>query len=367
MKNPQFKNDYQMNMEIAEKIIEIIERGSVEEWRKAWQSCNSSDLSELFALVVDGFCGVNIYNPSKTYTLIPDLVPAGFYVTFIDIKKHDLKLKKGSKGIPHYKPALYNKFFTQNQEKSFLQFAEDTDIMDSVNELINGSKRFLYVTFTYTDTKEKTQIFDGAVYYNKQYKKFYFQEFRHILEYFFKASDCGISNEDIKKLWNITAGKKKFEPVERIKKAEAVKNSYIERANLKFNEVAQDRAFYRPADHSVTVPTIDQFKNGEAYYQVLFHEFAHSTGYYKLLNRKGIGGLHGFGSVEYSKEELIAELSSLYTLTSLKLINDDILKNSIAYLKSWGEGLKKGIKHNILATIAQSRKATNLILNIDQD
>ena len=66
-------------------------------------------------------------------------------------------------------------------------------------------------------------------------------------------------------------------------------------------------------------------------------------------------------------EELVAELSSLYTLTNLKLINDDILKNSISYLKSWGESLKEGIKHNIMVTIAQSRKATNLILNINQD
>lgn len=364
-KNPQYKNDYQMNLEVAERIIKTIESGDVQAWRKTWIT-TAANFNNLYELVINDYLAVNIYS-QKEYNPILDNVPAGFYVTFIDIKKHDLKLKKGSKGVPHYKPARYNKFFTKNQEDAFYKFIERENLTDKLEALILGTIYKIEAKFTYIDTNGKEQIFNATVYYNHTLEKFFFQEFRYILEYFFKAADCGITNEDIKKMWGVTEEENKT-PVDRIATAEAVKNDYIVRANLKFNEVHQDQAYYMPLNHSVTMPKIQQFDGANNYYQTLFHEFAHSTGHASLLNRKGVAGKnHGFGSVEYSKEELIAELSSLYTLTSLNLINDEILSNSIAYLRGWGQQLKDGIKHNIIATIAQSRKATNLILNLNQD
>ena len=369
-KNAPYKNDYQMNLEVAEKIINIIENGDVQSWRKAWTTpgANSSK-KELFDLVLEGLIGINIFN-FRTYGMIPDFIPAGFYVTFIDIKKHGLKLAKGSKGIPHYKPAIYNKFLTKNQQDAFdALLSEDPEIQEKYNTIVNDPTRGFVVKFTYKDTHGKDQEFYEYIMYSRKYQKVYYEESRYILEYFFKASDCGISNDDIKKMWGID--KDTTETIKnnfnRIENAEAVKNSYIERSHLDFEEVVQDRAYYSPTKHLVVVPNLNQFDTVENYYQVLYHEFAHSTGHSSLLNRKGVTSSQGFGSVIYSKEELVAELSSLYTLTNLKLINDDILKNSISYLKSWGESLKEGIKHNIMVTIAQSRKATNLILNINQD
>ena len=366
--NPQVKNDYQMNLEIANKIIEIIESGDVKQWRKAWTNPDAhSSLNELYNLVLNDYLAVNIYSLKK-YNPILSNVPAGFYVTFIDIKKHGLKLAKGSKGVPHYKPACYNKFLTKNQEESLNELIEsDSEIKAQIEKLVNGTIWTLKVSFKYVDTQGKTRLFVEDLSYSKKYDKFYYQEFRYILEYFFKASDCGLSNEDIKTLWKLESTTETTETIDRNQNAEKVKNSYIERTKLDFIESAQDQAYYMPSAHKVVVPTLNQFQNSEDYYQVVFHEFAHSTGHYNLLNRKGITGLCGFGSVSYSKEELVAELSSLYTLSSLKIITDKILENSIAYLKSWGQGLKEGIKHNILSTITQSRKATNLILNIEKD
>jgi antirestriction protein ArdC len=46
------------------------------------------------------------------------------------------------------------------------------------------------------------------------------------------------------------------------------------------------------------------------YYEVLFHELIHSTGNKSRVNReKDMGGWQQFGSREYSKEELIADVS----------------------------------------------------------
>lgn len=367
-KNAPYKNDYQMNLDIANKVIEIIENGDVQRWKKSWYTPNAdTSKRKLFDLVIDEMIGVNIFS-LKTYTLIPDMIPSGFYVTFIDIKNHGLKLTKGSKGIPHYKPALYNKFLTKNQQDALNKLiSENQEVAKSYESLINGDSYGFTVSFKYLDTHGNEQFFNEYIMYSKKYQKIYFEEFRYILEYFFHASDCGLSNDDIKKLWGIEKEAPATKDFDRVENAEVVKNSYIERANLKFNEVMQDQAYYMPANHSVTVPTLQQFDTVEDYYQTLFHEFAHSTGHCSLLNRNGVTGAHAFRSVAYSKEELVAELSSLYTLTSLNLINDDILKNSIAYLRSWGKGLKEGIKHNIMITLAQSRKATNLILNINQD
>lgn len=366
--NPQVKNDYQMNLEIANKVIEIIESGNVQEWRKAWINPDAhSSLNELYNLVLNDYLAVNIYS-LKTYNPVLSNVPAGFYVTFIDIKKHGLKLAKGSKGVPHYKPACYNKFLTKNQEEALNDLMEENpEIKAQIEKLVNGSIWSVKVSFKYTDTQGKERPFTEDLYFSKKCNKIYFQEFRYILEYFFKASDCGLSNEDIKTLWRLSDTATTTETIDRNENAENIKKSYIERVNLDFEESAQDQAYYMPSKHKVVVPTLNQFKECEDYYQVVFHEFAHSTGHRNLLNRKGIVGLCGFGSVTYSKEELVAELSSLYTLSSLKIINDKILSNSIAYLKSWGQGLKEGIQHNILSTIAQSRKATNLILNINQE
>jgi antirestriction protein ArdC len=49
------------------------------------------------------------------------------------------------------------------------------------------------------------------------------------------------------------------------------------------------------------------FDSEEEYYVTLFHEFIHSTGLEKRLNRKGIKDKMVFGDEDYSNEELTAE------------------------------------------------------------
>lgn len=364
-KNPSCKSDYEMNEEIAKKIISIIEKGDVQRWRKTWTCTFTQSMRKIYDLVVADNLAVNICS-MKQYNPILDNIPAGFYVTFKDIKANNFKLKKGSKGVPHYKAAIYEKYLTKKLEQILNNYLEENpDKKEKFNSLIAGEASSLYLDFEYIDPEDGTsKKFTQVLYYNSRYNKVYYKEFRYILEYFFKAEDCNI---DIVKFWKLDLSKtEEVTKNKRIEIAEKIKNSYIERAKLTYKESNQDEAYYMPALHKVVTPTLQQFSDSENYYQTLFHEFTHSTGHPSLLNRSTLTAKCGFGSATYSKEELVAELGSLYILNSLDLLNDEILNNSIAYLKGWGQGLKDGIRHNIISTIRQSQKSTNLILNKEE-
>lgn len=362
-KNTFVKNDYQMNQEIAEKIIDIIESGNIREWRRTWTTTAGHNLDTIYELVQEGYLAVNVYT-LKEYE--PLIVPSGFYVTFKQIRDHHLHLNKGAKGIPNYKPAYFYKLLTQAEEKAlFEKMNEDKDFETLIRELISGKRQSVKVYLEYTDDKNQVKLLSEVIEWNNKKKKFQYRKFQYVLEYLFQAQDC---NLNIRELWKLSdAGTKIVNDLQRIQRVEEVKDSYITRANLKFEEIYQSQAYYRQSDHRVVVPTKNQFETIEDYYQTVLHEFAHSTGHPSLLNRKTLTASCGFASVMYSKEELVAELSSLYTMISLDLMNDRLLENSIAYLKGWGNSLKDGIRYNILNTIAQSRKATNLILGIDEN
>ena len=77
----------------------------------------------------------------------------------------------------------------------------------------------------------------------------------------------------------------------------------------------QDNAFYSISRNQITIPEKSQFKDGESWYGTAFHEMVHSTGAENQLNR--LKPQSGFGSDEYAREELVAELGSAW-LGSLK-------------------------------------------------
>jgi antirestriction protein ArdC len=73
------------------------------------------------------------------------------------------------------------------------------------------------------------------------------------------------------------------------------------------------RAFYRPAIDTVHMPSKSSFAKPEEYYATLFHEYTHATGHEKRLNRHIEENTNfDFGSKEYSREELVAELGSAF-------------------------------------------------------
>ena len=84
----------------------------------------------------------------------------------------------------------------------------------------------------------------------------------------------------------------------------------------------------------VNVPSIQQFENSEEFYCTLFHELCHSTGHATRLNRKGISGLTPFGTKQYSKEELVAEMGAAFLSSHAGIDYEVITENSAAYILS---------------------------------
>lgn len=98
-----------------------------------------------------------------------------------------------------------------------------------------------------------------------------------------------------------------------------------------------DSAYYSISKNEIIVPEKKQFKNGESFYSNLAHEMGHSTGAENQLNRLKPTS---FGSKEYAREELVAEMSA--ALVSQRYGMSKTLKeDSLPYLKGWLNSLKE--------------------------
>lgn len=119
-------------------------------------------------------------------------------------------------------------------------------------------------------------------------------------------------------------------------------------------------AFYSPLSDSVTVPELNQFDKPEDFYATLFHELGHSTGHETRLNRD-LKNHAGFGSHEYSKEELVAEFCASY-LCGVSGIENRTLENQASYINGWLTILKDQKQRKWLPWAAsQAQKAADYI------
>jgi antirestriction protein ArdC len=121
-------------------------------------------------------------------------------------------------------------------------------------------------------------------------------------------------------------------------------------------------ACYQPPEDLVRIPKIRDFESAEAYYATLFHELGHSTGHLNRLNRPGVTGSIHFGSCDYSREELVAELTSAFCCAEVG-IDNSILDNAASYIHGWLEALQ-GDPKAVVAAAGQAQRATDYILNV---
>ena len=120
-------------------------------------------------------------------------------------------------------------------------------------------------------------------------------------------------------------------------------------------------ASYSPFLDVVNVPDIVQFSCSEEYYSTLFHELAHRTGHSTRLDRfKKDQGPARFGSENYSKEELIAEMASAFLCHRCQIDLPTIVQNQAAYLSSWIKVLQ-GDSKLIITAASQAEKAAKFI------
>ena len=118
----------------------------------------------------------------------------------------------------------------------------------------------------------------------------------------------------------------------------------------------QDSAYYSITRNEIVVPEKRQFESGEAFYGTLFHEMTHSTGAEGVLDRIKPTS---FGSEEYAREELVAELGSALVAQRYGM-GKHIKEDSCAYLKNWLDELKESPQF-IKTTLLDVKRATSLI------
>ena len=139
----------------------------------------------------------------------------------------------------------------------------------------------------------------------------------------------------------------------------------------KFNE----SAFYSPKRDQIVVPSKKQFnisntpedvfKDGMEFYGTTIHEMAHSTGHESRLGRDGIVKIDQFGSDQYAKEELVAELTSALISNAMGF-DSRIRENNIAYLQNWISSLKKDPKF-LKSVMSDVNKSSKMVLeHIDE-
>lgn len=122
---------------------------------------------------------------------------------------------------------------------------------------------------------------------------------------------------------------------------------------------AERIAYYDPKTDLINVPSMQYFESSDAYYSVLFHELIHSTGHSKRLARKGVIETIRFGSMEYSFEELIAEMGACYLLSDCGIIPDNF-SNNASYLQGWIKKLKSD-KYSFIHATVQAQKALDYL------
>ena len=119
-----------------------------------------------------------------------------------------------------------------------------------------------------------------------------------------------------------------------------------------------DNAYYSISKDEIVVPEKKQFVDGESFYGTLFHEMTHSTGAESRLNRLAPTG---FGSAEYAREELVAELGSALVAQRYG-ISKHVKEDSAAYIKNWLSNLKESPEF-IKTTLLDVKKASQIIVD----
>jgi antirestriction protein ArdC len=133
--------------------------------------------------------------------------------------------------------------------------------------------------------------------------------------------------------------------------ADAIVKSFV---NPPAIEHGGNQAIYRPAVDLVRLPEPTRFTSGEEYYSVLFHEMAHSTGHNKRLDRKLDTEPKPFGSSDYGREELIAEMASAFLCghAGIKLA---VIENQASYIGGWLKTIRSDKRLVIVAAGAAQR------------
>jgi hypothetical protein len=125
-----------------------------------------------------------------------------------------------------------------------------------------------------------------------------------------------------------------------------------------------DRAFYSPASDKIHLPPREAFKNASDYYGTALHELSHWSGHPTRLNRETLNESYRFGDTNYAKEELRAELASVFLAAEKGIPHNP--EQHAAYVASWIQTLKND-KNEIFRAAKDAHAAADYLIAFDKE
>jgi antirestriction protein ArdC len=133
-------------------------------------------------------------------------------------------------------------------------------------------------------------------------------------------------------------------------------------ANIRHDQA--DRAFYNRSSDSIHLPPKEAFKDAAGFYGTALHELAHWSGHPARLNRATLNESYRFGDTNYAKEELRAELASVFLAAERGIPHDP--EQHAAYVGSWIKMLRED-KNEIFRASHDASLASDFLLSLERD
>lgn len=319
----------QIYEKITDSFINAINNSNTMPWQKPWRRAEGGEKWVSRSRNLAGYT----YNGINAMILDSKNLEVSVWGTFKQWKNLDFSVTKGEKGTI---TVLWLMFWVKTEPNGKLKYIYNISDLLALpkDEQEKYQKRF---KLSYNTLFHIGQISAGSEQVEKQEK---FKLFCEKWVEKFKGYDKPIEPKA---------------PVFWHERAEQI----VERWDVNFRNVPQDRAYYTPALDMITMPLKEQFPKMSEYYSVLFHEGCHASGHESRLKRDGIVNRTYFGSQDYSFEELVAEIGTAFVCSELNIEKD--FDNSAAYVKNWVSKLKSNPEWIVKAS-KQAEKAANWVL-----
>lgn len=137
------------------------------------------------------------------------------------------------------------------------------------------------------------------------------------------------------------------------------RDTLLKNMNVDFSE-GGDKAFYNPSRDRITLPEMNKFETEYDYMATLLHEAGHATGHISRLNRDMTGV---FGSPEYAREELRAEIASAFAaqVVGIDYQQNQYMENHEAYVQDWISVLENS-PNELFAAIKDAEKISDYLI-----
>lgn len=133
-----------------------------------------------------------------------------------------------------------------------------------------------------------------------------------------------------------------------------VAEAVIAASGIEFR-VGGTKAFYSPGQDFIQVPPQQAFHDQVNFYRTALHELTHGAGHSSRLNRNLTGA---FGSKDYAREEMVAEMGSAFLCASLGIVPT---VRHADYIGAWLEVLRED-NRAIFRAASMASKAAEWLL-----